>query len=90
MNEKCILWSKWAALGSNGFEEYIITWVSLKSSKKERIKREIKYAPILSTVQPGEGLCSVLCGSLDGREFEREWIHICVWLGPFAVHLKLS
>ena len=50
MNEKCILWSKWAAVGSNGFEEYIITWISLKSSKKERIKRDIKCAQILSTV----------------------------------------
>ena len=31
-------------------------------------------------------LCSVLCGSLDGRR----WIHAYVWLSPFAVHLKLS
>lgn len=50
MRHKCILWSKWAAVGSNGFEEYIITWVSLKSSKKERIKRDIKCTHILSTV----------------------------------------
>ena len=25
-----------------------------------------------------------------GGEFEGEWIHVCVWLSPFAVHLKLS
>ena len=25
-----------------------------------------------------------------GREFGGEWIHIHVWLSPFAVHLKLS
>ena len=25
-----------------------------------------------------------------GGEFGREWIHACVWLSPFAVHLKLS
>ena len=25
-----------------------------------------------------------------GQEFGGEWIHICVWLNPFAVHLKLS
>ena len=29
------------------------------------------------TVQHME-LCSVLCGSLDGREFGGEWIHVCV------------
>ena len=23
-------------------------------------------------------------------EFVGEWIHVYVWLGPFAVHLKLS
>ena len=25
-----------------------------------------------------------------GGEFGGEWIHICVWLSPFAVYLKLS
>ena len=25
-----------------------------------------------------------------GEEFGREWIHLCVWLNPFSVHLKLS
>ena len=25
-----------------------------------------------------------------GEEFEREWIHVCVWLSPVATHLKLS
>ena len=25
-----------------------------------------------------------------GEEFGGEWIHIYVWLSPFAVHLKLS
>ena len=23
-----------------------------------------------------------------GGDFGREWIHVYVWLGPFAVHLK--
>ena len=35
-------------------------------------------------------LCSVLCGSLDGGALAGEWIHIHVWLNPFAVNLKLS
>ena len=35
-------------------------------------------------------LCSMLCGSLDGRGVGGEWIHAYVWLSPFAVHLKLS
>ena len=25
-----------------------------------------------------------------GGEFGREWVHVFVWLSPFAVHLKLS
>ena len=25
-----------------------------------------------------------------GVGFGGEWIHVCVWLSPFAVHLKLS
>ena len=25
-----------------------------------------------------------------GGEFGGKWIHVCVWLSPFVVHLKLS
>ena len=25
-----------------------------------------------------------------GGEFSREWMHVYVWLSPFAVHLKLT
>ena len=25
-----------------------------------------------------------------GAESGGEWIHVCVWVSPFAVHLKLS
>ena len=32
----------------------------------------------------------LLCDSLDGRGVWGEPIHVCVWLSPFAVHLKLS
>ena len=35
-------------------------------------------------------LCSMSCGSLNGRGVLGEWIHVCVWLSSFAVHLKLS
>ena len=35
-------------------------------------------------------LCSILCGSLDGRGFGGEWIHVYVWLNSFTVHLKIS
>ena len=40
------------------------------------------------TIQYRE-LFSMLCGSLDGRGV---WgrMDVCVWLSPFAVHLKLS
>ena len=40
------------------------------------------------TVQHME-LYSMLCGSLDEREFGREWIYGYVWLSPLAAHLKL-
>ena len=33
------------------------------------------------------GLCSVLCGSLDGR---RAWGRMETWLSPYAVHLEPS
>ena len=35
-------------------------------------------------------ICSMLCASLDGGAFEREWIHVYVWLSSFTVRLKLS
>ncbi len=31
-----------------------------------------------------------LWGSLDGRGFEKKWIHVYESLSPFTVHLKLS
>ena len=33
---------------------------------------------------------SVLWGGLDGRVVWGEWIHVYVWLIPFAIHPKLS
>ena len=35
-------------------------------------------------------ICSMLCASLDGGGFEREWIHAYVWLSSFTVRLKRS
>ena len=35
-------------------------------------------------------LCSMLSGSLDGREVGGDWIHVYIWLSLFAVQLKLS
>ena len=35
-------------------------------------------------------LCSMLYGSLDGRGFGGEWIHVYAQLSPFTVYLKLS
>ena len=32
----------------------------------------------------------VSCQAWIGGEFRGEWIPVCVWLSPFAVHLKLS
>ena len=41
------------------------------------------------TVQHRE-LCLMLCTAWMGGMFRGEWIHVCIWLSPFAVHLKLS
>ena len=41
------------------------------------------------TVQHRE-LCLMLCGSLDGKGVQGEWMHVYIRLSPFAVHLKLS
>ena len=35
-------------------------------------------------------LCSMLCAAWIGGEFGREWMHVYVWVSPFAVHLKLT
>ena len=35
-------------------------------------------------------LCSMSCGSLDVKGVWGEWIHLYVWLSPFAVYLKVS
>ena len=35
------------------------------------------------------GLCSVLRVSLDGRRVSGRTDHVCVWLSPFAIYLKL-
>jgi len=40
--------------------------------------------PQVSTVQYSE-LCSVLCAAWMGGEFGGEWIHVYIWLSPFAV-----
>ena len=37
-----------------------------------------------------EGTLTVLCGNLDGRGIWGEWIHIYVWLSPFAVYLEAT
>ena len=34
--------------------------------------------------------CSMSCEAWMGGEFRGEWTHVCVWLSPFAIHLKLS
>ena len=35
-------------------------------------------------------LCSMYVTAWIEGEFGEEWIHVYVWLSPFALHLKLS
>ena len=49
-------------------------------------KMDNQQGPIVQYME----LCSMWCGSLDGRGVWGEWIHAYVWLNPFAVHLKQS
>ena len=48
--------------------------------------------PCLKRVTSKDLLCSTgkYVAAWMKREFGGEWIHIYVWLSPFAVHLKLS
>ena len=50
---------------------------------------KVVVVPTMPTIEHRE-LCSVSGTSLDGGEFGEEWIHVYVWPGPSAVHLKLS
>jgi len=49
------------------------------------------HRPILKQkVSHNRELCSMLWAAWKGREFGGEWIHVCIWLNPFSVQLKLS
>ena len=41
---------------------------------------------LYSTWNSAQGYVAAQMGGESGGE----WIHVCVWLSPFAVHLKLS
>ena len=47
---------------------------------------ENQQGPTVEHMQP----CSMLCGSLEGRGVWGKMICVYLWLGPFAVDLKLS
>ena len=51
-------------------------------SSKLDINKDILYST-------GNSTQLYVAGWMEG-EFEGEWIHVSVWLSPFAVHLKLS
>ena len=56
---------------------------------------QVPIAIVKMDNQPGHTvefseLCSTLPGSLDRKGIWEEWIHVYVWLRPFAIHPKLS
>ena len=71
------------------------TWTALKVGITSGLQRYVQNTAIFKMDnQQGPAakhmdLCSMLCGSLNGRVFGREWIYVYVWLSSFSVHLKL-
>ena len=48
-------------------------------------KMDNQQGPIVQHIE----FSSILYGTLDGRGHREEWLHVYVWLSPFAVHLKI-
>ena len=75
-------------------------WLPGGKGGKREIDRECgmdMYTPLYLKWITNKGLlCST--GNPDqyyvsawmGGEFRGEWIHVYIWLGPFAVHLNIS
>ena len=66
-----------------------LPWVGLTVFKRALFKINLRLThsqPCMKTLEKQE----LKCGSLDGGEFGGGWIHVYVWLSPFAVYLKLS
>ena len=49
--------------------------------------QDLRVGPVLYSTRNSAQCC---VAAWMGGEFGREWIHISIWLSPFAVHLKLS
>ena len=63
-------------LHGNHYKDFCLTYLKWKTNK------DLVYST-WNSVQ-----CYV--AAWMGQEFGGEWIHVCVWLSPFTVHLKPS
>ena len=66
------------------WEEGIVREFGMDVDTLLYLKMDNQQAPMFSTGN------SAQCGSLDGRAFGGEWIHVYVWLSPFTVYPKLK
>ena len=48
------------------------------------------HTAVIKTGSPTMTCCVAQCGSLHGRRVWGSTIHVCAWLSPVAMHLKLS
>ena len=50
----------------------------------------LKWITNKDLLYSSENSAQCLVAACMGGEFWEEWIRVCVWLSPFAIHLKLS
>ena len=50
----------------------------------------LKWMTNKNLLYSSENSAQCLVAACMGGEFWEEWIRVCVWLSPFAIHLKLS
>ena len=50
----------------------------------------LKWVTNKNLLYSSENSAQCLVAACMGGEFGEEWIRVCVWLSPFAIHLKLS
>ena len=67
---------EWGAIAFSGIDVYTLLFLKWITNK------DLLYST--------ENSAQCYMAAWTGGEFGGEWIHVHVWLSPFAVHLKLS
>ena len=62
----------------------------IKKRKKKQANISLKWITNKDLLYSTGNSAQCFAVAWMGGEFEGPWIHVSVWLSPFAVHLKLS